>query len=234
VHPGMFRQRATGGRDGVAVVNELVARSGATVGRRRARNLTRASRRRSPMVLLLRSSARSARVTPYEPAFRTISPQRRRRVLGKRPAHHGREVRLRARQGQGPRLCFSACSHAGLINVLTPTRAHGVPVGACSTARWAGCTWPAPKSAVIPQTVDDLSSSGLKLLAPGHCTGWARPEPDGRATTARSWCRPLRQEVPALNGRPVWTCPLAGRIRSTHKKIPRTFEDRGISSRKET
>lgn len=25
---------------------------------------------------------------------------------------------------------------------------------------------------VIPQTVADLKKFGLKLLAPGHCTGW--------------------------------------------------------------
>jgi 7,8-dihydropterin-6-yl-methyl-4-(beta-D-ribofuranosyl)aminobenzene 5'-phosphate synthase len=26
--------------------------------------------------------------------------------------------------------------------------------------------------AIIPQTVADLGQFGLKLLAPGHCTGW--------------------------------------------------------------
>jgi 7,8-dihydropterin-6-yl-methyl-4-(beta-D-ribofuranosyl)aminobenzene 5'-phosphate synthase len=65
---------------------------------------------------------------------------------------------------------FSACSHAGLVNVLT----HGasvfpsVPVyGVMGGLHLSGAT-----EKVIPETVADLKQFGLKLLAPGHCTGW--------------------------------------------------------------
>jgi 7,8-dihydropterin-6-yl-methyl-4-(beta-D-ribofuranosyl)aminobenzene 5'-phosphate synthase len=65
---------------------------------------------------------------------------------------------------------FSACSHAGLINVLKHARTlfPSVPLyGAMGGLHLAGAT-----EKIIPQTIDDLRSFGLKLLAPGHCTGW--------------------------------------------------------------
>lgn len=65
---------------------------------------------------------------------------------------------------------FSACSHAGVVNVLT----HGaslfpsVPLyGVMGGLHLSGGT-----EKIIPETVADLKQFGLKLLAPGHCTGW--------------------------------------------------------------
>lgn len=65
---------------------------------------------------------------------------------------------------------FSACSHAGLINVLHHARTvfPDVPLyGVMGGLHLAGATEKA-----IPDTVSDLKQFGLKLLAPGHCTGW--------------------------------------------------------------
>jgi 7,8-dihydropterin-6-yl-methyl-4-(beta-D-ribofuranosyl)aminobenzene 5'-phosphate synthase len=65
---------------------------------------------------------------------------------------------------------FSACSHAGLVNVLTHARAvfPSIPLyGVVGGLHLAGATEKA-----IPQTVADLKQFGLKLVAPGHCTGW--------------------------------------------------------------
>jgi 7,8-dihydropterin-6-yl-methyl-4-(beta-D-ribofuranosyl)aminobenzene 5'-phosphate synthase len=65
---------------------------------------------------------------------------------------------------------FSACSHAGLINVLNHARAlfPAVPLyGVMGGLHLAGNTEKA-----IPDTIADLKKFGLKLLAPGHCTGW--------------------------------------------------------------
>jgi 7,8-dihydropterin-6-yl-methyl-4-(beta-D-ribofuranosyl)aminobenzene 5'-phosphate synthase len=65
---------------------------------------------------------------------------------------------------------FSACSHAGLVNVLKQARAlfPGVPLyGAMGGLHLSGAT-----EKIIPDTVRDLQSFGLKLVAPGHCTGW--------------------------------------------------------------
>ena len=65
---------------------------------------------------------------------------------------------------------FSACSHAGLINVLKHARETfpSVPLyGAMGGLHLSGVT-----EKIIPDTIRDLQSFGLRLLAPGHCTGW--------------------------------------------------------------
>lgn len=65
---------------------------------------------------------------------------------------------------------FSACSHAGLVNVLTYAASvfPSVPLyGVMGGLHLSGAT-----EKVIPETVADLKQFGLKLLAPGHCTGW--------------------------------------------------------------
>ena len=67
-------------------------------------------------------------------------------------------------------MVFSACSHAGLINVLNHARATfpSVPVyGVMGGLHLSGAT-----EKIIPETIEDLKGFGLKLLAPGHCTGW--------------------------------------------------------------
>lgn len=77
-------------------------------------------------------------------------------------------------KGRG-QFIFSACSHAGIINVLTHARrVHSdVPVfGIMGGLHLAG-----PTEAIIPQTISDLQTFNLQVLAPGHCTGW-------RATSA--------------------------------------------------
>ncbi len=68
-------------------------------------------------------------------------------------------------------LVFTACSHAGLINVLrdardtfSPTPLYGVMGG----FHLAGRIF----EAIIPETVRDLEEFHLKVVVPGHCTGW--------------------------------------------------------------
>jgi len=65
---------------------------------------------------------------------------------------------------------FSACSHAGIVNVLRHAREifpnvklHAVMGG----FHLSGST-----EAIIPQTVADMGSFGLDLIIPAHCTGW--------------------------------------------------------------
>jgi len=65
---------------------------------------------------------------------------------------------------------FSACSHAGIVNVLHHARAlfpevklHAVMGG----FHLSGVT-----EAIIPDTVRDLGNFGLHLIIPAHCTGW--------------------------------------------------------------
>jgi 7,8-dihydropterin-6-yl-methyl-4-(beta-D-ribofuranosyl)aminobenzene 5'-phosphate synthase len=65
---------------------------------------------------------------------------------------------------------FSACSHAGVINVLNHARSAfpQVPIyGVMGGLHLSGVT-----ENIIPDTIEDLKRFDLKLLAPGHCTGW--------------------------------------------------------------
>jgi len=65
---------------------------------------------------------------------------------------------------------FSACSHAGVVNVLHEARRlfpseklHAV---------MGGFHLSGENEALIPQTVRDLGGFGLDLIIPAHCTGW--------------------------------------------------------------
>ena len=65
---------------------------------------------------------------------------------------------------------LSACSHAGIVNVLAHARDSfpGVPLHAAM----GGLHLSGPNEAIIPQTVEDLRRFDLKTIAAGHCTGW--------------------------------------------------------------
>ena len=66
---------------------------------------------------------------------------------------------------------FSMCSHAGVVNVLRDAQStfDGVPLhavmGGFHLAGKAG-------EDIIPETILDLLSFGLKRIVPAHCTGW--------------------------------------------------------------
>lgn len=65
---------------------------------------------------------------------------------------------------------FTACSHAGLINVLTHAgnRFPGVPIyGVLGGFHLSGAT-----EAIIPDTVEALDRFNLGVIAAAHCTGW--------------------------------------------------------------
>ena len=67
-------------------------------------------------------------------------------------------------------LVFTACSHAGVVNVLTDARDRfkGVPLfGVLGGFHLSGAN-----ERIIPQTVEAMRSFGLKVIAAAHCTGW--------------------------------------------------------------
>lgn len=71
--------------------------------------------------------------------------------------------------GKG-QVVFTACSHAGLVNVLLAARARfpDVPLyGVVGGFHLAGAN-----EAIIPQTIAGIAEFDLKLIAAGHCTGW--------------------------------------------------------------
>lgn len=65
---------------------------------------------------------------------------------------------------------FSACSHAGIVNVLT--HARGSFPGTPLHAAMGGLHLSGANEEIIPQTVEGLRTFDLKTLAAGHCTGW--------------------------------------------------------------
>jgi 7,8-dihydropterin-6-yl-methyl-4-(beta-D-ribofuranosyl)aminobenzene 5'-phosphate synthase len=65
---------------------------------------------------------------------------------------------------------FSACSHAGIVNVLHSARATFPDVKLYAVM--GGFHLSGPTEAVIPDTVRDLAGFGLDLIIPAHCTGW--------------------------------------------------------------
>jgi len=65
---------------------------------------------------------------------------------------------------------FSACSHAGIVNVLRHAR-DSFP-GVRLHAVMGGFHLSGSTEAVIPQTVADLGTFGLDYIIPAHCTGW--------------------------------------------------------------
>jgi 7,8-dihydropterin-6-yl-methyl-4-(beta-D-ribofuranosyl)aminobenzene 5'-phosphate synthase len=167
VHPGMFVQRATRTRDGQLIVNALLATPAAL-----ARAGADVVSTREPRVVadVFHVSGEIPRVTPYEEGL----PGHMRRSAddsGWDPdplIMDERFVAVRVR-GKG-HVVFSACSHAGIVNVLTHAREAlpGAPLhGAMGGLHLSGVT-----EKIIPDTVADLTRFGLTMLAPGHCTGW--------------------------------------------------------------
>ena len=65
---------------------------------------------------------------------------------------------------------FSACSHAGIVNVMH--HAHAMFPDVKPHAVMGGFHLAGPTEAIIPETVRDLGTFGLDLMIPAHCTGW--------------------------------------------------------------
>ncbi len=65
---------------------------------------------------------------------------------------------------------LSACSHAGIVNVLSDARAR-FP-GVALYAAMGGLHLSGANEAIIPPTVEAMRGFGLAQIAAGHCTGW--------------------------------------------------------------
>jgi 7,8-dihydropterin-6-yl-methyl-4-(beta-D-ribofuranosyl)aminobenzene 5'-phosphate synthase len=167
-HPDMFRTRAVkmpnGGfrqMEDVPSIDDLTA-FGATV-----------MTSREPHALLdgmVHVSGEIPRVTAYERGY----PGQVRRTAdgqGWEPDELLIDERWLGIHVKGKGLVvLSACSHAGIVNVLHHARASfpEVPLHAIL----GGLHLSGANEAVIPQTVDDLKQFGLNTIAAGHCTGW--------------------------------------------------------------
>jgi 7,8-dihydropterin-6-yl-methyl-4-(beta-D-ribofuranosyl)aminobenzene 5'-phosphate synthase len=67
-------------------------------------------------------------------------------------------------------IVFTACSHAGVVNVLNHARDcfPGVPLHAVM----GGFHLSGANEKIIPETVEALRAFGLQTIAAAHCTGW--------------------------------------------------------------
>ena len=65
---------------------------------------------------------------------------------------------------------FSACSHAGIVNVCRHARAvfPDTPIHCVM----GGLHLSGPNEEIIPQTVAGLAELDIRVIAAGHCTGW--------------------------------------------------------------
>jgi len=168
LNPGMFYQRATTSHNGeicpfkrVPTVKELEQKGAVVVNSDEPRLLL------DDMFYL---SGEIPRVTEYEKGFpghvRQVSNDEWEDdpwILDERfLVVHVRDKGL---------IIFSACSHAGIINVLKQTQKlfPGLPLYAVMGGfHLSGHA----VEKIIPQTVTDLKQFNLEMIIPAHCTGW--------------------------------------------------------------
>lgn len=167
VHPGMFRTRAQQLPGGDMVVLEEVPDP--DVMRAHGAHVIEAS---GPVTLLdemFHVSGEIARTTPFE---RGLPGHFARTGAGEwQPDPLIMDERYLAIDVAGKGLVvLSACSHAGLINVLTDAVRHfpATPIHAVV----GGFHLSGPNEAIIPQTIGSLRAFEPRVIAAAHCTGW--------------------------------------------------------------
>jgi 7,8-dihydropterin-6-yl-methyl-4-(beta-D-ribofuranosyl)aminobenzene 5'-phosphate synthase len=168
VHPEMFRQRAMTLPSGAILPIKAIPNPSelAELGA----NVVSSSAPQLVFDDFFWISGEIPRVTPYEKGFPGHS---RRSVDGssREPDPLIMDERfLAVRVRDKGVVVFTACSHAGVVNVLSharesfsSTRLHAVA---------GGFHLSATNEKIIPETVRDLHSFDLSVIAPGHCTGW--------------------------------------------------------------
>ncbi len=167
-HPGMFRSRglmlpgaSVRLMDDVPGIDDLTAQGARVIC------TTEPQRFLDNMFFV---SGEIPRVTPFE---RGLPGQVRRTEDGKswEPDELLMDERWLAVHVKGKGLVvFSACSHAGIINVLKHAHASfpDVPLHAVM----GGLHLSGANENIIPQTVDAMKEFQLATIAAGHCTGW--------------------------------------------------------------
>jgi len=169
VNPGMFLTRGMRRSDGVVVPAEpvmnpveLERRGAATVNSPEARLI---------MEEMFYLSGEIPRVTPYE---RGLPPHMKLAADGTNwepdPLILDERYVVAHVKGKGA-VVFTACSHAGVINVLTDALnvLGDVPLYAVMGGfHLSG----AEVEAIIPDTIRDLGQFALRRIVPCHCTGW--------------------------------------------------------------
>jgi 7,8-dihydropterin-6-yl-methyl-4-(beta-D-ribofuranosyl)aminobenzene 5'-phosphate synthase len=168
LHPGMFRTRGMKLPDGRVVRFEDVPTLD-EIAERKAECVTTEEAQLLPGGYFY-VSGEIPRVTSYEGGFPNHVRRSASGVWEPDPLIMDERF-LAVRVKDKGLVVFSACSHAGIINVLTHAQRtfEGIPLHTLvGGLHLAG---PGPEK-IIEKTVDNLVSLGLKRVAPGHCTGW--------------------------------------------------------------
>lgn len=168
MHPDMYRTRATKAPDGTmrplddVPSQAALEKEGATVV-----HSTRAQLILDDLFFL---SGEIPRLTPYELG---MPAQYRKSVDGTtwEPDPLVMDERYVAVEVKDKGvIVFTACSHAGVVNVLTDAR-HNIPdsplYGVLGGFHLSGAT-----EKYIPDTIDGLRPFQLRAIAAAHCTGW--------------------------------------------------------------
>ena len=166
VHPGMFHTRGVRQTSGAIRQMEDVPSIADLTDF--GADLIVTTEPQTPLDGLFYVSGEIPRVTGFE---RGYPGQMRRTAEGWEPDELLMDERWLAVNVAGKGLVvFSACSHAGIVNVCRHARATfpDVPVHAIM----GGLHLSGPNEEIIPRTVEGLKEFGLKTIAAGHCTGW--------------------------------------------------------------
>lgn len=168
LHPGMFRQRALRLPDGGLLPIREIASPEALEARGATPIIVD-----EPMAVLdgmFYVSSEIPRLTSYERGF----PGHMRRTEDGTDWEDDpliTDERFLAVNIAGKGLVvFSACSHAGIINVLYAAQRNfpGMPIHALI----GGYHLSGANEKIIDVTVEDLAQFDVDLILPGHCTGW--------------------------------------------------------------
>jgi 7,8-dihydropterin-6-yl-methyl-4-(beta-D-ribofuranosyl)aminobenzene 5'-phosphate synthase len=167
-HPDMFRTRASKQPDGsMRVMEDVPSIRDLTLHGGRVVTTTEAQVIAGDMLYV---SGEIPRVTRFERGL----PGQHRRTLdgtGWEPDEALADERFLAVNvaGKGA-VVFTACSHAGVVNVLTHARSRfpDVPLHAVV----GGLHLAGTNEKIIPDTVQALREFDLPVIAAGHCTGW--------------------------------------------------------------
>jgi 7,8-dihydropterin-6-yl-methyl-4-(beta-D-ribofuranosyl)aminobenzene 5'-phosphate synthase len=168
VHPGAFAQRALSGRSGELFVHEPVP-SAASLARAGARVISTSEGEELAGGAFF-VSGEIPRMTEYE---KGLPGHMRRSADGVswEPDPLVLDERFVSVHVKGKgQVVFTACSHAGVINVMRHAQAvfPGIPLhGVMGGFHLSG-----ENEKIIPETIRDLRLFGLRRIAPGHCTGW--------------------------------------------------------------
>jgi 7,8-dihydropterin-6-yl-methyl-4-(beta-D-ribofuranosyl)aminobenzene 5'-phosphate synthase len=169
VHPGMFRQRAFKLANGEMLPFkeipgvEALTNSGATV--------INSPEARLLLDNLFYVSGEIPRVTAYERGLLNHMRKTEDGTAWEPDPLIMDERFLAVKVREKGLVVFTACSHAGVINVLTDARATFADTPLYAVMGGLHLSGPGPEQ-VIADTVRDLARFGLKMIVPGHCTGW--------------------------------------------------------------